>query len=77
VSEFLVVYDYGTGGVWGFARAATEADVVQAFPELIVFHEKPEWMTQEEEQSIRSESSFIVGDQTSYPEWLNALVDGR
>ena len=75
--EFLVVYDYGTGGVWGFARAQSEADILETFPELNVVHESPAWMTQEQESKVRSVSSFTIGEVSSYPEWLRALVADR
>ncbi|HKO20677.1 MAG TPA: hypothetical protein VJU82_17515 [Acidobacteriaceae bacterium] len=75
--EFLVVYDYGTGGVWGFARAASETEILETFPELTVVYETPAWMTQEEERNIRSVSSFAIGEPSSYPEWLRVLVAER
>ena len=75
--EFLVVYDYGTGGVWGFARAQSEAEINNAFPELQVVHDTPEWMTLKQERKIRSVSSFTVGKAASFPEWLRLLVAQR
>ena len=77
MSEFLVVYDYGMGGVWGFARAQSQSELIAAFPELKTFHEKPQWMTSEEEAKIRSVSSFTVAEPHTYPEWLQVLIDQR
>jgi hypothetical protein len=77
VREFLVVYDYGTGGIWGFARARTEAEIVQTFPELKVCDESRSWLTHEEERKVRSVSSFAVGEPSTYPEWLRTLVAER
>ena len=77
MSEFLVVYDYGMAGVWGFATADSEMDVVRTFPELQVVSEVPEWMTGEVEAKIRSVSSFVVNDPSTYPKWLCSLIEGR
>ncbi len=43
-SRYLVVYDYGTGGVWAYVTAPSEDAILQAFPELQVVRERPEWM---------------------------------
>jgi hypothetical protein len=75
--EFLIVYDYGMGGIWGFAHAVSEAEIVEAFPELEVVHETPAWMTEERERKTRSVSSFTIGDASSYPKWLRTLVAER
>jgi hypothetical protein len=75
--EFWVVYDYGMGGVWGVARARSEADVLQSFPELEVVSETPVWMTEEFERKVRSVSSFAVSQPATYPDWLHALIDER
>lgn len=75
--EFLIVYDYGMGGVWGFARARSEAEILETFPELKVVHETPAWMTHEQEENVRSLSSFTIGESSSYPEWLQLLVAER
>ena len=75
--EFLVVYDYGMGGVWGFARAQSEAEICRTFPELSIVHGNPAWMTQEQERRVRSVSSFKVAEPSSYPEWLQTLVAQR
>ena len=75
--EFLVVYNYGMGGVWGFARARSEAEILRAFPELNVVHDAPDWMTQDRERKMRSESSFAVAEPSTFPEWLRILVAAR
>ena len=75
--ELLVVYDYGTGGVWGFARAQSEAEIHDTFPELQVVHGTPAWMTLEQERKVRSVSSFTIGEASSYSEWLQILVAQR
>ena len=49
----MVVYNYGMGGVWGVALAATESEVVETFPELEVVLETPLWMTQDRQRQLR------------------------
>jgi hypothetical protein len=77
VSEFLVVYDYGMGGVWGFATADAAAEIDVLFPELEIVATKPDWMSAAQEAKTRSVSSFAVGDENTYPEWLRLMVSER
>jgi len=42
--RYLVVYDYGMGGLWAYVVASSPAQIVHRFPELTVFESKPEWM---------------------------------
>jgi|GEM_PF-861707 hypothetical protein len=77
MKEFWVVYDYGMGGGWALARAESQSEIARTFPELKVVDEKPEWMTQEIERKLRTESSFAVGDPRTYPKWLRDLIDER
>ena len=42
--RYLVVYDYGTGGLWAYVTASSETEILEAFPELEVVHEQPGWM---------------------------------
>ena len=43
-SRYLVVYDYGMGGLWAYVIASSATEILDAFPELEVVHEQPEWM---------------------------------
>jgi hypothetical protein len=42
--RFLVVCDYGQGGVWGYVLAPSRDEVVKRYPELDVIDEPPAWM---------------------------------
>jgi hypothetical protein len=77
VKEFWVVYDYGMGGGWALARAESRDEVTNAFPELKVVDEKPEWMTSEIENRLRATSGFAVGEPHTYPRWLRDLINQR
>lgn len=71
--EFLIVYDYGTGGVWGLALASNPAKIREHFPQLRIVAERPIWMDDGRFQKLREASSFVVGEPATYPEWLRAL----
>lgn len=77
MSEFVVVYDYRTGGVWGIVRAESALEIATEFPELIVMESRPEWMSPEEEESIRSEGVFDLNEPSTYPTWLSAIIQDR
>jgi len=77
VTEFLVVYNYGMGGVWGFATAETAADIACSFPELNVVADTPPWMANDQQSVIRANSIFVVDQPNTYPEWLRVLIAER
>jgi hypothetical protein len=41
---FLVVYDYGMGGLWAFIKARDETEVLSTYPELSIVESRPAWM---------------------------------
>lgn len=43
MQEFLVCYDYGTGGVWYRMRAPSAQSLREAFPDFVVFDEASSW----------------------------------
>ena len=47
LSEFLVVDDYGTGGIWFVVRAANEDDIRAVLPKVVIYPSgsRPEWMS--------------------------------
>ncbi|HXC54620.1 MAG TPA: hypothetical protein VNU97_04950 [Rhizomicrobium sp.] len=51
--EYLVCYDYGTGGVWIYLEAASSADIKAAYPDLTVFEALPTWWDAENEKLTR------------------------
>ncbi len=67
--SFLVVYDYGTGGVWALVKAASAEEIVRKYPVLTVVEERPAWMTDEALESI---DTFDIGD--GPPDWLALAI---
>jgi hypothetical protein len=51
-SEYLVVHDYGMGGLCAYVQAESEEEIVEAFPELQVMHERPGWMDDEQAATL-------------------------
>jgi hypothetical protein len=74
-SEFLVVYDYETGGAWAYMKAEFEAEIVQRFPELKVVSVRPRWLDEREERLIRERMTIDVDD-SEHP-FLAALIRAR
>ncbi|MGI5146298.1 hypothetical protein ACQEVC_07880 [Plantactinospora sp. CA-294935] len=73
--EFLVVYDYGTGGVWAYIVAESEEQIAQHFPELRVVSIRPGWMDEREETSIRERLTIDIDDLQH--QFLAALIRAR
>jgi hypothetical protein len=60
--EYLVVYDYGQGGIWSFILATSLDQIRERFPELRVITEKPTWMTPEREERIRNHRTLDIDE---------------
>jgi hypothetical protein len=45
---YLVVYDYGMGGVWLLIDARSTQEIESKFPKLKAYEDKPDWMTEED-----------------------------
>ena len=60
VNEYLVLYDYGTGGLWAVLHAQAENKILEKFPNLKIFYDKPVWMNNDEYLKIASETGFSI-----------------
>ncbi len=70
---FLAVYDYGQGGVWLLLEAPSSEAAKAKFPGLTVFDARPGWMSEQQEQQLRSkceETGFRWGVQAEPTGWL-------
>jgi hypothetical protein len=43
-AKFLVSYDYGMGGVWAIIVAPTAEAILDAYPEVQIVNDRPDWM---------------------------------
>ena len=70
--KFLVVHDYGTGGLWCVMAARSEAEIAEKFPGLKVIKERPRWMRDDDYQRIEASNSFDIDDDPP-KSWLSKL----
>lgn len=71
--EYLIVYDYGMGGVWAVMRAPSAAVLAAAYPELVVVEERPLWVDDDEYARIKAWSGFEYDAPTEYwSTWFEA-----
>lgn len=75
-TRFLVVYDYGQGGLWGYVLADSPEEITQRFPELQVVAERPDWLDEEyeaklsaDEEDIDAPGPGLLGILLAHPEW--------
>jgi len=71
--EYLVVYDYGTGGLWAILEARSEAEIAQKFPRLEVISSRPGWMTPEMYETMVVPNRFDIDEPKG---WLKMLAEG-
>lgn len=59
-SKFLVLYDYGQGGVWAYLLADSADEIRRAFPALRVFEQPPQWMKQQDLDAVNKSMTIDV-----------------
>lgn len=59
---FLVVHDYGQGGVWAYVRATSKEQIQRRLPGLEVVDRPPSWMTREDLARIEQRMTFDIDD---------------
>ena len=57
---FLVVYDYGQGGIWAYVLAQSANEIESRFPDLRVVATRPDWMDDEREARIRKNRTLDI-----------------
>lgn len=72
--SFLVVYDYGQGGVWAFINATSRAEIKRRFPEFEVFDKPPGWMSADVLARLSERMTFDIDDPRG---WLADVVAER
>jgi hypothetical protein len=73
--RFLLVYDYGQGGVWLFIHARSADEIRAKYPELQVIERHPEWLKGDYLKRVESERTFDIDKPPSG--WLLSLVERR
>ena len=64
--EYLVVDDYGTGGIWAVMLAPSRAAVEAAYPDLKGFDDRPDWVDDAEFATIKSRTGFRFDEPNEY-----------
>ena len=72
--EFLILYDYGQGGVWAFVKARSQDQIKRRFPAFEIVEEPPEWMTLETLDRLRERMTFDIDEPTG---WLAEVAESR
>jgi hypothetical protein len=69
----LVLYDYGTGGLWAYVYAHSRDEISRKYPKLTIVENRPAWMSDETYDLISSVNAFAIGDEP--PEWLKIAMN--
>lgn len=72
--EFLVAYDYGTGGLWAVMIARSPDAIAAVYPELVVAEERPTWMDDDQYARLRGDALELNGAPRGI---LNAVLADR
>ncbi|MCH8172298.1 MAG: hypothetical protein IIA70_03210 [Proteobacteria bacterium] len=60
--EFLVCYNYGSGGIWLYILARNKKEIQKKYPELKIVDERPEWFNDERELITREKLYFDIDE---------------
>lgn len=72
--RFLVVYDYGQGGVWASIEAHSRAEIERRLPEVEIVEKRPDWLSRHELARIEQRMSL---DLDSPRGWLADVIGKR
>lgn len=71
--KFLVVYDYGQGGIWAFVWARSEEEIHDRFRDLKVVESVPLWLTGDQLRVVEQRMTFDVDD-VKPGDWIARLA---
>jgi hypothetical protein len=61
--RYLIVHDYGMGGVWGVMTARSGQEICQKYPGVKILEVRPAWMSDADYDKILSNNSFAINDE--------------
>lgn len=73
--NYLVAYDYGTGGAWAIIRASSKSEVLQKYPELRVYRWRPRFITKETYTKIAAALTIDIDDPPTG--WIATMIKQR
>lgn len=59
--HFLVGFEHMKAGYWGVMNARSEEEMKANWPELVVLHQRPGWMTPEDYENYEGHAYDIDG----------------
>jgi hypothetical protein len=76
--SFLVVDDYGTGGIWFIVRASSEHEIRRVLSTVVICPcgTRPEWMSEEKLAEIAARRTYDI-DSLPSSGWMTDLREGR
>jgi hypothetical protein len=69
---FLVVYDYGSGGLWAYIRARSRDEIAAKYPSLKIVDQAPWSITDADLNLIGTKNSWDIDEPPT--DWLLALL---
>ena len=73
--EFLVCFDYGTGGLWAVVIADSADQIKGRYPEVSIAPERPPWM--DDATYVKLRRDLLVVDRPEDQGIFKAVVEGR
>ena len=61
-TKFLVLYDYGQGGVWAYLLADSADRIQQEFPALRLYDKPPAWMTSDDLEKLAATMTIDIAN---------------
>jgi hypothetical protein len=71
--RYLVVYDYGQGGVWAFVWARSASEIEATFRDVKVVEDVPSWLTGATLAKTEERMTFDV-DAIRPDDWIASFV---
>jgi hypothetical protein len=69
--EFLILHDYGQGGLWHYIRAESRDQILAKYSDLVVYEQAPDFLKDRDLERIRDLGIWDIDDAPS--DWLAAL----
>jgi hypothetical protein len=71
---FLLLYDYGQGGIWVLVDATNPTAITARYPELDLIPQRPSWLTPEHQRRLAGTMHFDIDAPSG---WLLDLEASR
>ena len=62
MDKYLVSYEYGSGTIWGYVKAAGPHEVLAFLPEVDIWENPPGWLSARELAELAAQPAIEVDD---------------